>query len=401
MVTDNHREDGEEEKMLLLSENEVDGASELQMYRIHSIEATVLIRQLPSQGISFKLWLPATTLVTLLDNYRRDPSSSPLTRTLSNFRSDGSDSSRLNIVELGSGTGIVGIAAAATLGANVTLTDLPNVIENLKFNADANAEVVARLGGNIHVAPLRWGEAADVEALGQSVDLILASDVVYHEHLYDPLLKTLRFMLLEGDDKDAKRVLLMAHLKRWKKESIFFKKARKFFDVEAIHRDDPQEGSRTGVVVCTENDEVSRKERTKEEMTLGLLNANPVVQAKKERLVRTQDQYRNCGVDPLDIYDILSSISVWITFTPTIQHCSMANLIGLCLRAKLRECLPLHYKIDIKVSPGSHADEDSGEVIYAVAVNKQLNDKERVIAALENPNLRQLVDECIVVSSEM
>jgi hypothetical protein len=28
-------------------------------------------------------------------------------------------------------------------------------------------------------------------------------------------------------------------------------------------------------------------------------------------------------------------------------------------------------------------------------VNKQLNDKERVAAALENPNLRQLVDDCI------
>ncbi|WMV18128.1 hypothetical protein MTR67_011513 [Solanum verrucosum] len=48
--------------------------------------------------------------------------------------------------------------------------------------------------------------------------------------------------------------------------------------------------------------------------------------------------------------------------------------------------------VDIKVSPGSHADEES--------VNKQLNDKERVAAAMENPNLRQLVDECLY-SSEL
>ncbi|EOA25869.1 hypothetical protein CARUB_v10019248mg [Capsella rubella] len=238
--------------MLQIGENEVEGEnvssgkSELQMYRINSIESTLVIRQLPSLGIAFKLWLPATTLVTLLDNYRRDPSTSPLTHTFSNFHSVGSDSSSpLNIVELGSGTGIVGIAAAATLGANVTVTDLPNVIENLKFNADANAEAVARFGGKVHVASLRWGETDDVEVLGQNVDLILASDVVYHEHLYDPLLKTLRFMLLEG----SKRVFLMAHLKRWKKESIFFKKARKLFDVDVIHCDDPQEGSRIGVVV--------------------------------------------------------------------------------------------------------------------------------------------------------
>lgn len=28
-------------------------------------------------------------------------------------------------------------------------------------------------------------------------------------------------------------------------------------------------------------------------------------------------------------------------------------------------------------------------------VNKQLNDKERIVAAMENPNLRHLVDECL------
>jgi hypothetical protein len=32
------------------------------------------------------------------------------------------------------------------------------------------------------------------------------------------------------------------------------------------------------------------------------------------------------------------------------------------------------------------------------AVNKQLNDKERVAAALENPNLLDMVDECLAPS---
>nr|VDD56994.1 unnamed protein product [Brassica oleracea] len=150
-------------------------------------------------------------------------------------------------------------------------------------------------------------------------------------------------------------------------------------------------------------------------MTLGLINANPVVQAKKERLAQMMmalilltsmislllfkyvrdirdpehpyslEQLSVLSEDSITLDDKLNRII--ITFTPTIQHCSMATIIGLCLRAKLKECLPLHYKVDIRVSPGSHADEDS--------VNKQLNDKERVVAALENPNLRQLVDECL------
>ncbi|KAG6600616.1 Protein AE7-like 1, partial [Cucurbita argyrosperma subsp. sororia] len=83
---------------------------------------------------------------------------------------------------------------------------------------------------------------------------------------------------------------------------------------------------------------------------------------------------------------------ILITFTPTIQHCSMATVIGLCLRVKLKHFFPPNYKVDIKVFPGSHANEES--------VNKQLNDKERVAAAMENPNLRQLVDECLY-SSEL
>ena len=39
------------------------------------------------------------------------------------------------------------------------------------------------------------------------------------------------------------------------------------------------------------------------------------------------------------------------------------------------------------MTPGGHASE--------AAVNKQLNDKERVAAALENPNLLRMVDSCL------
>ena len=40
-------------------------------------------------------------------------------------------------------------------------------------------------------------------------------------------------------------------------------------------------------------------------MTLGLINANPVVHAKKERVARTEDPHGDDAVDPLEIYDIL------------------------------------------------------------------------------------------------
>lgn len=34
-------------------------------------------------------------------------------------------------------------------------------------------------------------------------------------------------------------------------------------------------------------------------------------------------------------------------------------------------------------------------VQIALIVNKQINDKERVAAAMENPNLRKIVEECL------
>ena len=48
---------------------------------------------------------------------------------------------------------------------------------------------------------------------------------------------------------------------------------------------------------------------------------------------------------------------------------------------------PPRFKVDIEITPGTHASEH--------AVNKQLNDKERVAAALENPHLLEVVNKCV------
>jgi len=76
-----------------------------------------------------------------------------------------------------------------------------------------------------------------------------------------------------------------------------------------------------------------------------------------------------------------------IEFTPTIPHCSMATLIGLCLRVKLFRSLPPTIKVDVSIEPGTHVSEK--------AINKQLRDKERIRAALENKHLAGVVDKCI------
>ena len=93
-------------------------------------------------------------------------------------------------------------------------------------------------------------------------------------------------------------------------------------------------------------------------------------------------------VHPEHIYVSLSPLPIIrVEFTPTIPHCSMATLIGLCLRVKLSRSLPFYYKIDIFIRKGTHQSEDS--------INRQLNDKERVCAAIENAHLLSMVNQCL------
>jgi metal-sulfur cluster biosynthetic enzyme len=86
-----------------------------------------------------------------------------------------------------------------------------------------------------------------------------------------------------------------------------------------------------------------------------------------------------------------SSIStVVVEITPTITHCSLATVIGLGVRVRLEQALPPRFRIDVRIKKGTHSTDE--------AVNKQLGDKERVAAALENGTLmgvlRKMLSTC-------
>lgn len=80
-------------------------------------------------------------------------------------------------------------------------------------------------------------------------------------------------------------------------------------------------------------------------------------------------------------------VNVFVEVTPTITHCSLATVLGLAVRVRLEAALPPNYRVDVKCKENSHTQDDQ--------VNKQLADKERVAAALENDSLKAVLDKML------
>uniref|UniRef100_A0A1A9USI2 MIP18 family-like domain-containing protein n=1 Tax=Glossina austeni TaxID=7395 RepID=A0A1A9USI2_GLOAU len=130
---------------------------------------------------------------------------------------------------------------------------------------------------------------------------------------------------------------------------------------------------------------------------LGYKNASDLQETVYDALRTIRDPEKPATLEDLNvIYEdgicvmppTKSNVSVVrIEFNPTVPHCSLATLIGLCIRIKVERSLPHNIKLDIFIKKGMHNTEDE--------INKQINDKERIAAAMENPNLRELVENCI------
>ena len=115
---------------------------------------------------------------------------------------------RRRVLELGSGTGLVGLSAAA-LGADVTLTDVhPEVLQLHAKNIETNQASVAAAGGSVRSLRLEWGEAADAtDALRYGpFDVLLGSDILYFPRVYPLLVQTLCDLGC-GDTRGATAVL--------------------------------------------------------------------------------------------------------------------------------------------------------------------------------------------------
>lgn len=90
-------------------------------------------------------------------------------------------------------------------------------------------------------------------------------------------------------------------------------------------------------------------------------------------------------ISPTSVRSRISTVQVLIT--PTTSACSLTTVIGLGVKVRLMNALPPRFRIDVKIKEGTSSSADEA--------NKQLGDKERVAAAMENRNLVNMVNHML------
>eukprot|EP00746_Dinoflagellata_sp_MGD_P141049 gnl/MRDRNA2_/MRDRNA2_74209_c0_seq3.p1 gnl/MRDRNA2_/MRDRNA2_74209_c0~~gnl/MRDRNA2_/MRDRNA2_74209_c0_seq3.p1 ORF type:complete len:268 (-),score=62.23 gnl/MRDRNA2_/MRDRNA2_74209_c0_seq3:102-905(-) len=136
-------------------------------------------------------------------------------------------------LELGAGTGAVGMTLMKQGASSVVLTDVEQQLPLLQQNVNTN------FGSNdaINVCALDWtssDSALNLKASTRNWQVIVGSDIVYDEELYKPLLKTLAALcsfetavyLALSDRKDEEGVDHLAN---------FIDAARDDFDCNEVH----------------------------------------------------------------------------------------------------------------------------------------------------------------------
>ena len=125
---------------------------------------------LRAQNLSLTTWTSSFVLAGLLHKLSIDLSSP----------------GAIPVLELGAGTGLVGLTAAALWKVPVTLTDLPLIVPGLVGNVNLNKERVKEL---VQCGSLDWsspgtltiGDSAIYHADKHKAHVILAADTVYSE----------------------------------------------------------------------------------------------------------------------------------------------------------------------------------------------------------------------------
>ena len=162
-----------------------------------------------AENLSLSTWGASFILANLLHKLNPWPSKDHIGSSTGN-------STKPWILELGAGTGLVGLSAAALWGANVTLTDLPSVVPALADNIAQNGPLLKQRDGSASCGSLDWTDpsqlllqqkdgqpAAFISAASAKPSVILAADVIYSEEHPEFLSQTITTWLARSPEAVA------------------------------------------------------------------------------------------------------------------------------------------------------------------------------------------------------
>ena len=152
-----------------------------------------------------------------------------------------------SVIELGAGTGVVGLYCARLGARSVTLTDLDEVTPLLELNGALNAVLAADAAaeGGVRACALPWGDSALPPGLRAAPpSLVVLSDVVYDPEGYAPLVASLRALVRAREDAGvAPCLIVMAHRHRNPEDHRFFELAARHFAMFELPDPRPAPGS--------------------------------------------------------------------------------------------------------------------------------------------------------------
>ena len=136
-----------------------------------------------------------------------------------------------HVLELGSGLGLCGIASSHIGARIVSFTDLGYILESTRANLASNG---IDLDVN-RVVELDWSHPDCATLDWSSVQVVIASDIVWLDKLIDPLLTTLNFM--RDHCPNLERIILCNQRRSDIVTDTFLSRTQNFFHIENTQTD--------------------------------------------------------------------------------------------------------------------------------------------------------------------
>ncbi|OOQ82833.1 glucose-inducible SAM-dependent methyltransferase Rrg1 [Penicillium brasilianum] len=158
---------------------------------------------LTSDNLGMKTWVSSYLLSRRLHQMLESPPELVPAGSTDPSAASSQEKKPLRALELGSGTGLVGLSFAALKGksATVHLTDLPEIVPNLAHNAALNVELLNKTEANVTTGVLDWSVTpTPLPTADERFDVILAADPLYSPNHPKWLVDTIAPWLSKGLD---------------------------------------------------------------------------------------------------------------------------------------------------------------------------------------------------------